>query len=330
MSIAVLGAGAWGTTLAHLLAEKGHYVSLWARDQDLVERIRINGKNDRYLPDTPLSSNLRASSRLQEVLSGARLTVLAVPCQYLRGVLQRAEPYYEPGTGIVCASKGIELSSLKPMSFIVEEVLGGKNPVYAILSGPSFAYEVSQGFPTAASLGCYHADVGEEIQRVLSTDRFRVYTNPDVTGVELGGAIKNVMALATGISDGLGFGLNSRAALITRGLAEMSRLGKAMGGQAETFMGLSGMGDLVLTCTGALSRNRQVGLRLGSGERLSDILASMHTVAEGVKTAEAISSLSRRKGVEMPITEQVCAILQEGRDPELAVGELMSRRLKDE
>jgi len=328
--IAVLGAGAWGTTLADLMARKGYRVVLWGRNSEQIAQMRKQGENERLLPGVGLCRDLQLSADLGETVDGALYSILAVPCQFLRHVLERAEPSFLSGSRVICASKGIELSSLKPMSAVVAEVLGAKHPEYAMLSGPSFAEEVCGGQPTAVSLGCENPAVGEELQHVLSTERFRVYTNGDRVGVELGGAIKNVMALATGIADGLGFGENARAALITRGIAEMARLGEAMGGRTSTFMGLSGIGDLVLTCTGSLSRNRRVGLRLGGGESLDTILSGMSSVAEGVKTAEALHRLGKRQGVELPITDQVQAILYEDKDPASAVEELMSRELKAE
>jgi glycerol-3-phosphate dehydrogenase (NAD(P)+) len=328
--IAVLGAGAWGTTLANLMAGKGYDVVLWGRDPERMRQMRRKGENERFLPGVRLSSRLELSSDLESTVKGISCIIAAVPCQYLRGVLERLEPFLSSGPRVICASKGIELTSLKPMSSVVAEALGAKAPVYAVLSGPSFAEEVSQGQPTAVSLGCENPSVAEGLQQLLSTERFRVYTNEDRVGVELGGAIKNVMALATGIADGLGFGQNARAGLITRGLAEMARLGVAMGGRRDTFMGLSGIGDLVLTCTGSLSRNRRVGLRLGAGEGLEEIVAGMRSVAEGVKTAEALHCLSQEQGVELPITHQVHAILYAGKDPASAVQELMGRELKSE
>lgn len=328
--IAVLGAGAWGTTLANLMAGKEYSVSLWGRDPERMQRMRSARENERLLPGVPLSSRLELSSDLRSTVEGTFCIIAAVPCQYLRSVLEGVQPFLKTHPRVICASKGIELTSLKPMSAVVAEVLGDKDPVYAVLSGPSFAEEVSQGQPTAVSLGCESPEIAEELQQVLSTERFRVYTNEDRVGVELGGAIKNVMALATGIADGLGFGQNARAGLITRGLAEMARLGVAMGGRRDTFMGLSGIGDLVLTCTGSLSRNRRVGLRLGGGESLEQIVSGMQSVAEGVKTAEALHRLGERLGVELPVTEQVHAILYQERDPRLAVQELMSRELKSE
>jgi len=328
--VAVLGAGAWGTTLANLMANKEYQVVLWGRDPERMQQMRRAGENEHLLPGIQLSSRLELTSDLRPTVEGAFCIIAAVPCQYLRSVLERVEPFLSSGPRVICASKGIELTSLKPMSAVVAETLGDKEPVYAVLSGPSFAEEVSQGHPTVVSLGCEVPVVAEELQQVLATERFRVYTNEDRVGVELGGAIKNVMALATGIADGLGFGQNARAGLITRGLAEMARLGVAMGGRRETFMGLSGIGDLVLTCTGSLSRNRRVGLRLGGGEGLEEIVSGMRSVAEGVQTADALRRLGERQGVELPVTEQVHAILYQDKDPGLAVQELMSRDLKSE
>ncbi|MCF8085569.1 MAG: NAD(P)-dependent glycerol-3-phosphate dehydrogenase [Desulfohalobiaceae bacterium] len=328
--IAVLGAGAWGTTLANLMAEKKYRVVLWGRNPERMQHMRATRENERLLPGVELSSRLELSSELRSTVEEASCIIAAVPCQYLRSVLERVEPFVPSRPSVVCASKGIELTSLKPMSAVVAEALGDKDPLYAVLSGPSFAEEVSQGHPTAVSLGCENPSLAEELQQVLSTERFRVYTNEDRVGVELGGAIKNVMALATGIADGLGFGQNARAGLITRGLAEMARLGVALGGRRDTFMGLSGIGDLVLTCTGSLSRNRRVGLRLGGGESLEEIMSGMQSVAEGIKTAEALHRLGARLGVELPVTEQVHAILYQEKDPRLAVRELMSRELKPE
>lgn len=328
--IAVLGAGAWGTTLANLMAEKKYRVVLWGRNPERMQHMHATRENERLLPGVELSSRLELSSELRSTVEEASCIIAAVPCQYLRSVLERVEPFVPSRPSVVCASKGIELTSLKPMSAVVAEALGDKDPLYAVLSGPSFAEEVSQGHPTAVSLGCENPSLAEELQQVLSTERFRVYTNEDRVGVELGGAIKNVMALATGIADGLGFGQNARAGLITRGLAEMARLGVALGGRRDTFMGLSGIGDLVLTCTGSLSRNRRVGLRLGGGESLEEIMSGMQSVAEGIKTAEALHRLGARLGVELPVTEQVHAILYQEKDPRLAVRELMSRELKPE
>jgi len=329
--IAVIGAGSWGTTLANLLAGKGNVqVHLWVREGELLELMRTQGRNEWFLPDFPLQPGLQLSSDLGEVLHGAAFTVMVVPCQFLRQVLAEAKAHLPERPAVVCASKGIEVSRLKTMSQVVQEELGDMQPRYFILSGPSFAKEVSRGLPTAVTLGGSDREMGQRIQERFSQDHFRVYLNADYKGVELGGALKNVMALAAGVSDGLGFGSDARAALITRGLAEMSRLGVAMGAEAKTFMGLSGLGDLVLTCTGDLSRNRQVGLKLGQGYSLTEILEGMNMVAEGVKTTEAVYQLSTNLGVEMPITEQVYAMLYQGKHPGDSVKELMRRELKEE
>lgn len=330
MRFAVIGAGSWGTTLADHLAKNGHEVRLWVREAELLAAIRSTGENTWYMPGVKLSENVHASQDVAQVASGVENFLFAVPSQFFRGVLQNIKPLLPKKPVIICASKGIELGSLATMSMIVEETLASLKPRFAMLSGPSFAFEVMREMPTAVALGCGSKKLGKELQAELSSPTFRVYMNEDYRGVELGGAIKNVIAIAAGISDGLGFGSNARAALITRGLAEMTRLGLAMGAKAQTFMGLSGMGDLVLTCTGELSRNRQVGLRLGKGQKLLDILDSMKMVAEGVKTTEAVYQLGQRHDVELPITDMVYKVLNENKDPSEAVRELMTRSLKEE
>ncbi len=330
MNIAVIGAGAWGSTLADLLSAEEQTVTLWVREPELARIINETGRNAWFLPDLELDPRLTVTSDLVEAARGAECFVLAVPCQFFRAALAQLKPLLPPRPVVVCASKGLELERLETMSQVVEEELEGLDPRYAALSGPSFAVEVARGAPTAVALGCADAALARELQEAFATPVFRVYTNPDFRGVELGGAVKNVIAVAAGVSDGLGYGHNARAALITRGLVEMSRFGEAMGARRETFMGLSGMGDLVLTCTGDLSRNRQVGLELGRGRKLAEILEGKRTVAEGVKTAEALNALARRLGVDMPITEAVYKILYEDMDPRAAVRGLMSRELKGE
>ena len=330
MKIAVIGGGSWGTTLADLLAKKGHESRLWVREQTVMNEIRTTRENSWYLPGRKLSDKLEVSTDAATVANGAQHYIFAVPCQFIRNAYQRFMKYFPKNPVIICASKGIELDTLMTMSQVCDDALAAVKPRFAMLSGPSFAYEVIREMPTAVTLGCKDKKVGKDVQEALSTPYLRVYTTTDVRGVELGGAIKNIVAIAAGVADGLGFGGDARAALITRGLHEMSRLGKAMGGDRQTFMGLSGMGDLVLTCTGDLSRNRQVGLRLAKGQKLLDILAEMKMVAEGVKTAEAVHALGQKLGVEMPITEQVYAILYQDKDPSKAVYELMTRDLKDE
>lgn len=329
-TIAVLGGGSWGTTLADMLCRKGLQTRLWVREKDLVREIKARLENSWYLPGIKLSSKLLVSDDPGAVIQGSDCVLVVIPCQYMRSILESFKDYFPDSPIVICASKGVELATLKPQSSVINEALSGKNPRYAVLSGPSFAGEVSRRLPTAVSLGCQDMSLGKTLQDVMSTEFFRVYANPDFRGVELGGALKNIMAVAAGISDGLEFGHDARAALITRGLVEMSRFGKALGGREKTFMGLSGMGDLVLTCTGDLSRNRQVGLELGRGKSLDNILAEKKTVAEGVKTTESVYRLSREMGVEMPITEQVYNVLFENKDPGSAVVRLMTRELKTE
>ncbi|SNS06614.1 glycerol-3-phosphate dehydrogenase (NAD(P)+) [Humidesulfovibrio mexicanus] len=330
MKTAVIGAGSWGTTLADLLAKKGVPTTLWVREPELLAEMKETGRNTWFLPDIQLCPDLQLHANPARAFAGAKVFLLVVPSQFMRASLTSFRDILPKRPVMVCASKGIENGTLAPMSQVVAEALDGLSPRYAALSGPSFAKEVSLGMPTTVSLGCADKKLGRELQALFSTETFRVYTNPDFLGVELGGALKNVMAIGAGIADGLGFGHDARAALITRGLAEMSRLGKVMGAKPKTFMGLSGMGDLVLTCTGDLSRNRTVGMKLGQGRKLADILAETKTVAEGVRTTQSVFQLSRKLGVELPLTEQVYRILYEDKDPAQAVRDLMTRELKDE
>lgn len=329
--ISVIGAGSWGTSLANLLAEKGYPVTLWAYETDLVERMQQTRENDLYLPDIKLSENLSFTSELKEAVTGKRLLLLVPPSQVMRQVVEQFVPYLDERVLIVSASKGIENDSLMLMSQVLEESLPPSlHSQVGFLSGPSFAKEVSARMPTAVVAAAKDRQLADTIQKIFNTENFRVYTHNDVIGVELGGAMKNVIALAAGVSDGLGFGHNTRAALITRGLAEMTRLGLRMGGVPETFAGLAGMGDLVLTCTGDLSRNRSVGIELGKGRKLKEILDGMHMVAEGVKTTLSAYQLAEKLGVEAPIIEQMYLILYQDKDPEQAVSDLMRRDLKSE
>lgn len=330
MNIAVLGGGSWGTALADMLARKGEHVRLWVRNAEAAREISETGMNARYLPGHALCPALEARSDPAEALRGADCVVLAVPCQSMDGCLRDLRGFFPPAPRVVCASKGVELGTFRTMRQVVEDGLAGLAPRYTILSGPSFASEVAAGRPTAVVLGCADPDMADFTQRLFSTGHFRVYVNDDVTGVELGGAVKNIMAIASGIADGVGFGENARAGLITRGLSEMSRLGAALGARPETFMGLSGLGDLVLTCTGDQSRNRRVGLAIGGGKTLEETLAGMRNVAEGVKTTQAVRELGQKLGIELPITEQVHAVLFTGKGPAGAVHELMNRPLRDE
>lgn len=328
---AVIGAGSWGTTLANLLAEKGYPVTLWVYETDLAVRMQQTRVNDLYLPDFTLSENLTFTSDLQQAVTDKQLLLFVSPSQVTRHVLEQALPHVDEQALYVCASKGIENDSLMLMSQVFEELLPAEaQHRLGFLSGPSFAKEVVCGMPTAVVAAARDLQCAEEIQTIFSTDRFRVYAHDDIIGVELGGAMKNVIALAAGVADGLGFGYNTRAALITRGLAEMIRLGLKLGGHAETFAGLAGMGDLVLTCTGDLSRNRTVGIELGKGRKLEDILSSMKMVAEGVKTTLSAYQLAKKLEVEVPIIEQMYQILYQDKDPRQAVSDLMLRELKAE
>ncbi len=331
MKIGVIGAGSWGTALANMLAGKGYPVTLWAYEKDLVERMKMTRENDLFLPGFSLSSNLDFTADLSAAVSGKEMVLLVSPSQVMRLVVQQALEDFNPESLIVSASKGIENGTLLTMSQVLRELLPPScHQRLAVISGPSFAKEVAAGIPTAVVAAAPQQDIAEQVQNIFTNAAFRVYTNNDILGVELCGALKNVMALAAGVSDGLGFGLNTRAALITRGLAEISRLGLALGAQAATFSGLAGMGDLVLTCTGDLSRNRSVGIALGQGKTLDEILNGMNMVAEGVKTTLSAYQLAAKVGVEVPITEQMYKILYQQKDPRQAVTDLLSRDLKAE
>ncbi len=328
---AVIGSGSWGTALANVLAANGHDTLLWSYDTELVDEINQRHVNPLFLPGIPLCPALSCTASLAEALAGRELVLLVTPVQVMRSVLAQAVEMIDPASVVVNASKGIELDTLKTVSRICIEFFGDQFlNRYVALSGPTFAREVAAGLPTLIVAASRNDSCSLLVQKALSNSNFRAYTNSDVIGVELGGAVKNVIAIAAGICDGLGFGYNARAALITRGLAEMNRLGLAMGAQPATFAGLAGMGDLVLTCTGDLSRNRTVGFKLGQGMRLADILAEMRMVAEGVKTAESVYQLSCNLGVEMPIVENTYRILHEDKPAREAVIELMARGLKAE
>jgi glycerol-3-phosphate dehydrogenase (NAD(P)+) len=325
--IAVIGAGSWGTTLACLLSDKGYDVSLWAYEESLAEEISKTRINSIYLPDIILPENIKVSHRIDEVANKARYILNVVPSQHTRSVFKDVFSCMQDGAVIVSASKGIERGTLLTVSAVLKELSGS---TVAVLSGPSFAKEVIKKMPTAVTLATEDNDTGLLLQEVFNMNHFRVYTHNDMLGVELGGALKNVIAIASGICDGLGLGHNARAALITRGLAEMRRLGSAMGAKKETFSGLSGLGDLVLTCTGNLSRNYTVGIKLAEGMKLTDILSQTKMVAEGVETSESAYQLSKKYDVEMPIVEQVYRVIYEGKNPSVAVYDLMSRTLKAE
>lgn len=334
--MAVLGGGSWGTALAHLLAHGGHDVTLLLRNAELAAHINTFHENPHYLPGIALHPAIRAVAgsvggpEQAAVLSGTALLVLSVPCQHMRETLRGLARVVPPDCILVNTAKGIEVSERVTVEQMVHEELPAFIERYAVLSGPSFAREVASCKPTAVVLGCRDEQLGAHLREIFATPWFRAYSSTDVAGVELGGAVKNVIAIAAGISDGLGFGLNARAALVTRGLAETSRLGLALGARASTFMGLSGLGDLMLTCSGDLSRNRQVGLRIGAGESLDDIIASMHMVAEGVKTTEAVHHLALELGEDMPVTSAMYDVLYRSVLPREAVQALMARQLREE
>ena len=328
MQCAVVGAGAWGTALGDLLASNGHEVTMWAFEPDVVRAVNEQHENPTFLPGFKLSPGLKASDDHRETLSGAEFVIYATPSQHLRRIALDGKPHVAPRAVLAVASKGIEEKTLALMSDAVADGLPGR-PVVAI-SGPSFAAEVAARQPTAIVAASHDPMAARVAQDAMSSASFRVYTHDDLIGVELGGSLKNVMAVATGIVEGVGLGNNSRAALITRGLAEMTRLGVALGARASTFAGLAGIGDLVLTCTGALSRNRAVGVAVGQGRTLEEALAGKPTVAEGVFTTKSALALAQREGVEMPIAMMVHRILFDGHPATSAVPELMARGLRAE
>jgi glycerol-3-phosphate dehydrogenase (NAD(P)+) len=329
--ISVIGGGAWGTGLAIVLGRKGtHRVRLWAHEPDVCESITHRHVNEKFLPGRVIPDSVTAGNDLAIALDGAEIVVSVMPSQHCRGLFERMRPLISSQALVVSATKGLEESSLQRMTEVITQILGRTDGLGA-LSGPSFALEVARGDPTAITIASSDAPLLRTVQREFSDPSFRIYTNSDVIGVELGGALKNIIAIAAGISDGLGFGHNSAAALITRGLAEMTRLVVTCGGRADTMSGLAGLGDLVLTCTGGLSRNRSVGVELGRGRKLPEIIAGMHgAVAEGVFTTTAAVGLAHARAVEMPITEQMHAILHQGKSPRDAIRELMTRSGKSE
>ena len=322
MRCAVLGAGAWGAALADRLARNTHEVRIWAYEPDVADSINSSHVN-RFLADVTLTSSIVASTNMKQVVSGADFVVLVAPSHVTRAVAEAAQPNVSRDAMIVVASKGIEQHSLARMSEIADDVFGRRGPV--ALSGPTFAAEVARGQPTAIVAACAERAHAELVQQLFHGPSFRVYTQGDVIGVELGGAVKNVMALATGIAEGLDLGFNARAALITRGLAEMTRLGVALGADPATFAGLAGVGDLVLTCTGQLSRNRALGVAIGRGRTLDEALAGRETVAEGVITTRSAKALAERVGVTMPIVDAAFSVLFDGQTPRDAIVELMNR-----
>jgi glycerol-3-phosphate dehydrogenase (NAD(P)+) len=325
--VAVIGAGSWGTAVASIAANRTSTV-LWARRPDLAEEITEKHRNSAYLADFLLPESLVATASLEEAVSKAEVVVMAVPSHGFRDILATASPSLPAGVPVLSLTKGLEQETLKRMTEVVAEVVPG-HPA-GVLTGPNLAKEIMAGQPAASVVATTDEELSAELQRLLSTEVFRVYTNPDVVGCEVAGALKNVMAIASGMADGMGFGDNTRAALITRGLAELSRLGVALGGEPLTFSGLAGMGDLVATCISRQSRNRYVGEELGKGRTIEEIVAEMNMVAEGVKTSRVALQLAARVGVEMPIAEQVVAVLYEGRTAAEIIPALMQREAKPE
>jgi glycerol-3-phosphate dehydrogenase (NAD(P)+) len=326
--VTVLGAGSWGTTLANLLAAKGETVRIWAYEPEVVEAINQRHENPAFLAGVPLDPGIRAFGDPREAVSGAPVIVSAPPSHAVRSVVSGLRSEVRPGTLVVSATKGIETDTLAFMSAVFEECLPEAR--FAALSGPSFALEVCQGQPTLVVAAAKEEGTARDVQRIFATSRFRVYSHDDVLGVELAGALKNVIAIAAGILEGLGMGHNPRAALITRGLAEITRLGVALGASPLTFAGLAGMGDLILTTTGDLSRNRALGVALAQGQSLADYRAAHRSVAEGANTSKAGVALGARAGVELPITQKVCEVLFSGKPARDGIAELMARELKSE
>jgi glycerol-3-phosphate dehydrogenase (NAD(P)+) len=329
--VAVIGAGSWGTALALVAARNRHQVSLWAREPEVATEINRSRRNPFYLSDFDLPDSIRATTSLEDAVQEARFAILVVPSHAMREMAERLRPHLTPEMILISAAKGVENSSLMRMEEVVRDVLHEEfEPRYVALSGPSFALEVAKGDPTAVVAASRDTESSEVIQHALSSSSFRIYTNTDVVGVELGGAIKNVVAIAAGVVRGLGFGTNAVAAIITRGLAELTRLALAQGARVETMAGLAGLGDLVLTCTGELSRNRRVGIELGRGRKLPEILGEMREVAEGVKTTKSIYELGRRLQIDMPITASIFELLYRDKPASEAANELMGRPLKRE
>lgn len=328
-TVAVLGIGSWGTALALLLARNGHRVHLWGHDPDEVAPLHLDRENRRYLPGIPFPATLTVGVDLAEALTEVDLALVVVPSHAYRATLERLPPHLPAAAGLAWATKGLEPGSGRFLHEVTAEVLGGAWPA-VVISGPSFAGEVARGLPTAVTVAASEVEHARRVATALHGSNVRAYTSTDVIGVELGGAIKNVLAIAAGIADGLGFGANARAALITRGLAEMVRLGLAVGGQRETFMGLTGVGDLVLTCTDDQSRNRRFGLAIGRGESVTAALAAIGQVVEGAATAREALRLARQHRVDLPIIEQVDQVLHHGQNPRRAVEILLARELKPE
>ena len=330
MKITVIGAGSWGTALAELTERCGHDVMLWAHEPDVVAAIRESRSNPVYLPQAKFSYRLEPTNSLEEAANFSSTILMVTPSHHYRAVLSKIRQYLPGPVRVISGTKGIENDTLKRVSEISEEVLGDKLTAFGCLSGPTFAAELSRCDPTAAVIASNNPDLAREIQEALSCKYFRLYSSSDVAGAEIGGSMKNVMAIAAGIIEGIGLGSNTTAAMITRGLHEMGRLGAAFGARPDTIAGLAGMGDLILTCTGALSRNRRLGVQLGQGKTLEKILGESREVAEGVKTTRSANDLSKKLGIEMPITNEMYRVLYENEPPRGAIQRLMTRALKME
>ena len=329
-SVAVVGAGSWGTAFAIMLAQRYGEISLWAREESVCASIRERRENDAFLPGFKIPAAVKPTNDLAEAVAGKSIVAFAVPSHHMRGIAAQAAQFLSPDACLVSLSKGVENGTLLRMTELLASASESHCRRVAVLSGPTFAREVAEGKPTGATVAAGDSNIARRLQFALCGSRFRLYADNDVIGIEIGGALKNVMAIAAGICEGLSFGHNSQALLISRGLAEIARLGVRLGAHPQTFAGLSGMGDLVLTCTGDLSRNRTVGIRVGRGEPIGEILGGMTMVAEGVKTARSAVELSRRENTPMPISEQVFRVLHEGKDAKEAVSELFARTLKFE
>jgi len=332
--VAVIGAGSWGTAIAMVLSGKRVPTVLWGHNKEHQAALAKDRENKKYLPGFTFPPTLEVTSDLQEAVAGSNVICMVVPSHGYRTVFEELQPFLADKVSIVSAVKGIENKTLMTMTQVMEDVLdtgqNKKHVTLSVLSGPSFAKEVAQGLPTLVTIGCSQIEDAQSLQNIFATKLFRVYAAQDMIGLEISAALKNIVAIAAGISDGLGYGLNSRAALITRGLAEITRMGVAMGADPVTFSGLSGLGDLVLTCTGDLSRNRSVGLKLGAGKKLPQVLEEMQMVAEGVKTTKSVHGLMQKMGVDMPILEQVYQVLYKNKDCSKAVTDLLTREFKVE
>ena len=327
INIAIIGAGAWGTALAQVLADAGHNISLYARSAELTEAINAYGQNENYLSGIFLNNNIRATPHIKQAVAGANIILLATPAQFIRGVLIELKPHLPPGVPLVSCAKGIEIATGKLLSEVAAEIVPGAP--YGVLSGPTFAYEVARGLPTAVTFAV-KSDHAEEWARALSSRNFRAYLSHDVPGAEISGAVKNVIAIACGIVEGRDLGQNAKAAVMTRGMAEIKRLGMKRGAEADTFLGLSGIGDLTLTCNSMASRNYSLGVMLGQGRKLANIMAERNTVAEGVTTARAIALNAHKLQVDMPISAAIDKVLHQGTDIDAVIQELLSRDLKQE